>query len=305
MGLLSGSASITRFNVLSRPEEPDFDAAAFHEITPGSSVRERIGFLPFEPGAPYQVGQHRWAFRVRLDRVRPDATAVSERLKVLLKAERDATGAPGVGAGRRKKLREQAEEEVLARTSPRLKVVECCLDGETLYAGTTSNALLGRIAALLAEIDVACELKTPWGDRGDAPVTSELVDASGPGQSVMGCRFLAALLEDGEVMVEPESGSARLMSHDAAVSLRGVVLPDLLRYVEQGAEILAAKLLTEETSFRLDGLGFRIGGLRLDSERHDTWIETLDERLERIAAVWDLLDRKFAAVAPRLGEGGE
>jgi len=53
MGLLSGAVSVTRFSVTAQPDTPDFESARFVEIIPGSSVRERIGFLPsYQPGEP-------------------------------------------------------------------------------------------------------------------------------------------------------------------------------------------------------------------------------------------------------------
>ena len=45
MGLLSGSVSITRFNVTKMPAKPDFDKAAFKEIAEGSEVRLSRGFV--------------------------------------------------------------------------------------------------------------------------------------------------------------------------------------------------------------------------------------------------------------------
>jgi hypothetical protein len=52
MGLLSGTVAVTRFNVAVPVEGPDFERARFWEIEPGSEVRERIGFVPFELDAP-------------------------------------------------------------------------------------------------------------------------------------------------------------------------------------------------------------------------------------------------------------
>ena len=92
MGLLSGTASVTRFAVGQRPVEPDFERWAFEEIQPGAEVRERVGFVPFEPGAVYRIGHERWAFRVRCDVVRPDGGAVRERLAQLVATEKEQTG---------------------------------------------------------------------------------------------------------------------------------------------------------------------------------------------------------------------
>jgi len=300
MGLLSGSVSVTRCAVTSRPDEPDFSAARFVEIEPGSQIRERVGFVPFEPEAPYRVGHTRWAFRVRVDRVRPDPTAVAERLKVMIVAEREATGEPFVPARKRKKLRELAEEELLPRTTPRTRVIECVRDDTLLYVGTTANAWLGLVLGLLREIGVAADFDSPWVERGDEELFSELVDAREPWQSVRGCRFLRTLVGDPEVMVEPEAGAVRLATRDARVSLTGSVVTELLRYLERDVEILSAKLVLGEASFRLDGLNWRLSGVRVETERHEGWIDTLEERVAAIAEVYERLGRKYAAVAGKL-----
>ena len=112
MGLLSATVAVTRFNVVVPPEGPDFERARFWEIEPGSEVRERMGFVPFELDAPWEVAQGRYVFRLRIDRIRPDATAVKERLRELVKAEMEATGKTFVGPKTRKKLRDLAEARV-------------------------------------------------------------------------------------------------------------------------------------------------------------------------------------------------
>src|SRR5262245_64606496 len=81
MGMLGNSISVTRFNAVAPPEGPDFDGISFRAIEPGSEVRERIGVVPFELDAGWEIGARRWAFRVRIDRRRPDPTAVRERLR--------------------------------------------------------------------------------------------------------------------------------------------------------------------------------------------------------------------------------
>ena len=124
MGILAGAASISRFNIASRPPEPEFDALRFEEIPPGSEVRERVGFLPVEPEAPYQAGHSRFAFRLRIDRLRPDPTAVQERVKELIHTELETTSASYVGAKKRKEFRHLAEEELIVRSVPRSKIIE-------------------------------------------------------------------------------------------------------------------------------------------------------------------------------------
>lgn len=300
MGLLSGSISVTRFNVAPFSEEPEFEEARFFEIEPGSEVREQVGFVPMEPDAPYTVGHGRYAFRVRIDRLKPDPTAVKERVKQLVKVEMESTGAPFVGAKKRKELRELAEEELIVRATPTSKIIECCLDGQVLYVASTAKSFLGTVAAQLRKIGLVAELKTPWLDRDDGEIESEMVEAYEPGQSVLGCRFLKALVEDPEVMIEGEAGSVQLKTASAHVSLRGAVLGDLHRYIERGAEILSAKVVTADASYRFDALNYRINGLKVETERHDHWTQLLDERLEQIVAAYEMLDRKYVEHLPRL-----
>lgn len=304
MGLLSGSASISRFNVVNQPPELDFERGRFTEIQPGSEVRESYGFVSVEPDAPYEVGHQRYAFRVRIDRLRPDTTAVRERLKQLVKSELETSGLPFVGPKKRKQLRDLAEEELILQAVPRSKIVEACIDGDLLYVASTAKNVLGTVLGLLRQIGVVAEAKTPWGDRAEEDIESQIVETYEPGEAVLGCRFLRALLDDPDILFEPENGLVRLKTHQAKVSLAGGILPELYRYVEKGAELLSAKLLLGESTFRLEAMSFRVNALRIETERHEHWIELLDERLEKIAAVYEQLDEKYAALSSRLRQSG-
>jgi hypothetical protein len=301
MGLLSGTVSVTRFNVSVPPEGPDFERARFWAIEPGSEVRERIGFIPFEIDAPYEVGQGRWAFRVRIDKVRPDPTAVKERVKELIKTEMEATGAPFVGAKTRKKLRELAEQELCLRQAPRTKILECCIDGPVLYVASTAKTYLGTVLTLLRQAGVEADFKAPWLDEApEADEMSDVVIPKEPGQSVLGCRFLRALLEEPEVMVEPETGSVRLATREAKATLTGAVLHDLFRFLEEGAEILSAKIHVGPVLMRLDALSYRLNGLKLEPVRNEHWTVDLDQRLEQIANVFEVLDGKYRELKGKL-----
>jgi hypothetical protein len=301
MGLLSGTVAVTRFNVAVPPEGPDFERARFWEIEPGSEVRERIGFVPFEFGAPYEVATGRYAFRVRIDRVRPDPTAVKERLRELVKAEGEATGKPFVGAKTRRKLRELAEAELALRQPPRTRIIEGCIDGPLLYVATTAKSHLGTVLTLLRQAGAEADFKAPWLDEApEADERSDLVVPDEPGQSVLGCRFLRALLDEPEVMVEPEAGSVRLATREARVTLAGGVLRELFRYLEEEAEILAAKIYVGPVQMRFDALSYRLNGLKLDPVRNEHWTADLDQRLEQIAAVFETLDGKYAALKERI-----
>ncbi len=300
MGLLSGSASVTRCIATSRPDTLDFDDFPFEELPPGTTIRDRVGFLPFEPGAQYQVGQHRWAFRVRIDTLKPDPTAVQEYLKELIRAEREATGIPFVHPRKKRTLKQLAEEELLIKATPRSRVIECCLDDHTLWVGTIANTHIGTILGQLHGMGLHTDFSTPWMNEGEDLTPSEIVNIKEPWQSILGCRFLRLLLEEPDIAVEPESGAVRLATRDAKITLTGAVMNELLRYVERGAEILSAKMATADATFRFDALNYRLAGLRIETESHEHWEELLDERLEKIAAVHELLDGKFTALRARL-----
>ncbi|QQR75546.1 MAG: hypothetical protein IPJ17_08225 [Holophagales bacterium] len=300
MGLLSGSASLTRFTITERPEEPDFDALRFEPLLGTSERRESVGFLPFEIDAPYRVGHDRFAFRVRIDKLRPDPTAVAERFKELVRDELAATGLQYLGSRKRRELRELAAEELVHRTAPRAKVIEGCLDGTTLWLGTTAKAHLGSLLLLLRQLGVSADFRAPWLEEGEDEPQHPFFEVREPGQSVWGCRFLRALVEEGDVLVEPLAGSVRLQTREAKVTLSGAVIPELLRFVDEGAELLSARLVAGDHRFRLEASTFRVNGLSVETARHDHWTELLDERLEKISALFELLDAKYRELRPRM-----
>lgn len=303
MGLLSGTVSVTRFNAAVPLEGPDFERIQFWAIEPGSEVRERIGVIPFEIDAPYEVAKGRYVFRVRIDKVRPDPTAVKERVKELIKAEMEATGKPFVGSKTRKKLRDLAEAELAMHQPPRTRIVECCLDGPILYVASTAKTYLGTILMLLRQAGVEADFKAPWLDEApEVSEASDIVIPKEPGQSVLGCRFLRALLDEPDVMVEPETGSVRLATREAKMTLTGAILHDLHRCLEEGAEMLSAKVHVGPVLMRFDALSYRLNGLKLEPVKNEHWTIDLDQRLEQIAAVFETLDGKYAALKDRLGE---
>ncbi len=236
---------------------------------------------------------------MRIDKVTPDPTLVQERLKEMVAAER-AGGDRPLPARRRRQLRALAEEEVMVRSTPRSKVIECCIDGATLWVGSSADSDLGQVISLLGGVDVVATFRTPWSDHGDNDLEHPVIDASGPGEAVLGCRFLRALLKDKEVMAEPESGAVKLLAGEATVTLAGPVTNELTHYLERDAEVLSAKLVLDEFRFRLDGLRHRVSGLRLETERWDTWTEVLDERLELVDALFKRLDDKYDELRDRL-----
>lgn len=294
MGLLAGAVACTRYNVIAvPPDEINFELVPFRPVLPGSAVREREGFVPFEPDEPYEVGARKWAFRIRVDKVTPDTTAVNERVKELVKTELEHVGpiSPKV----RQQLRQQAEDEMMQHPMPKSQIIECVMDENVLYVGTASKTHLGRVTELLKRIGVEVDFKTPWLDAGQEDVMSELVEIKEPGQSLWGCHFLKKLLSDPEVFLEPESGSVKLISAEGVkVGLSGPVLNEVDRMLQDGAELLSAKLMIEEGfAFALDGLSYRISAFKLDIVKGVHWTEALDTRLDKIKQLWEWLDTKY------------
>jgi len=101
------------------------------------------------------------------------------------------------------------------------------------------------------------------------------------------------MLDDPEVLLEPESGSAKLRTRQAGISLSGNVVADVFAYLDAGAEILSARLVIGEFRFGFDALSWRISGLRFESQRYEHWIEALDARLLRITALFEWLDNAY------------
>ncbi len=284
---------MTRFNVASLPDEPDFDGQAWKEIGPGSQLRESIGFVPFEPGAPWLAGIRRFAARVRIDTLKPDPTGVRERFQDLCRLELEHGGLDFVGPKKRRELKNLAEEELLLRAAPRSRIIETVIDRGVLYVGSTANLHLGKIIQLYRRAGVVADFKTPWIDHGQAEATSEILEIHDPVQSAHGAHFLRDLVDDPEIKFEPIGGYVRLQNRHARISLTGAVLRDLYRFLEEDAELLAAKLVTAEHTFRFDALPFRISGCNIENSRHAHWIEQLDERLEGIESVWEVLENRY------------
>lgn len=292
MGLLSGSVSVSRFNVTKLPKTVDFAREAFREIEPGSQLRASRGFVPVDVGEPYEAGAKRWAFRARMDRLKADPTLLRERFRELAHAELEA-GVKFLSANRRRELREQAEEELASQTLPSSRIIEGCIDGKILYVASTAVSHLGIVMELLRKLGVHVEPKAPWIDRGDVESPSSLIPDLQPGQSVLGCRLVKELLGDSEVSIAEDNGFARIQTLDTKITLSGSVLHELMHYVELDSEILVANMKAGDVTFRFDALSYRLSNLRLETSKREHWTERLDERLEKIAAVFDLLDRKF------------
>lgn len=293
MGLLTGPVSCVRFNVTAMPEELDFGLVPFHAIQPGSSLRERAGFVPFQVEGDFLFSHDRWAFRVRIDKVMIDNTTLKERLRELIKVEEEAVGPPS--PAQRRKLRQLAEDEQTQNPATRSKIIECVMDRSQLLVGSTSKTHIGTVLELLKRIGVEVDFKTPWLDEGQEEPPSDIVDLKEPGQSLWGCHFLRKLINDPDIMVEPEKGSVRLVTSEGAkVSLTGPVVGEVEHYLDSGCEIVAAKLMFQKFQFTLDGLSYRLAGLKLDNFKSLHWVEALENRLELLQETWQMLDEKYA-----------
>jgi hypothetical protein len=298
MGLLSGPLAAARFRIVSRPDSPDFEQRAFYAIVPGTEQRESTGFVAMLPGAPWEVGAQRFVFRIRYDKLRPDPTLVRERVAELVAVEMEQSPDGFVSAKKRRRLKALAEDEMMASANPTSRIVEGCVEGDVLYLATAAKTMIGRCLELLRAIAVEVEPATPWKD-GEEPVASPVLPSHEPGESILGARFLESLVGDSDIAYEPVSGSAKLVKDECVISLRGELLTELVRLVEAGAEVVAAKLLMGDTVLRLDGLSWRLSGLRLTTGRHGHWTELLDERLRGLAEVWEALDGKYTEMLRR------
>lgn len=296
MGLLTGSISVTRLKAPSHVDETTFEQHGFKEIDLASELKESIGFIPFEPEAPYQIGAGRIAFRMRIDRRRADSVQVRERHKQLLLTEMESTGARFVPSKKRAELKHLAEEELIIGRTPTSHVVECCIDRKILFAGTTSKTHLGILQQLLRKAGVATEMLVPWNERGLPEEWSDLPETMDPAASIYGCRFLESLSGDPEFLFEPEQGYVRLASDETRITLTGDVLSDLHAYLKRDAHVLAAKILHKDLRFTLDGTTFRLNAVQFPRPNNEIWTENLDQRLEQIHELMDRLDERFGAL---------
>jgi len=292
MGLLSGSVACTRFNVVAMPDEVDFEAVPFRAIQPGSRIRESMGFVPFEIEEPFRIGDRQWAFRVRIDRVQPDRTRLNERIRELIKLERDQFGPPS--PKKLKSIKRLAEDESVESQSPRTRIIEGFIDDFIVYVGSTAKSYLGSVSALLKKVGIELEFKTPWLDAGQDEDAPEWLDLKSPAQSVLGARFLASMLRDPEMFVEGVNGHVKLITQEGSkVTLTGAVTPEMERYLDDRASFTSAKFTLEGATFTLDALAYRINGLKIKSFKADHWSTALEARMDIIKDIWELLDERY------------
>jgi hypothetical protein len=167
------------------------------------------------------------------------------------------------------------------------------MENGVLYVGTITKPQTDVILGLMKNIGITLEYKTPWMELGQE-LESPLVDTSTPGESVLGCHFLKKLLEDPDILVEPHKGSAKLVTPEGTkVSLSGSVLGELNRFLDEGAELISAKLIVNEITINFTGLSYQISGMKVEKCSGDHWTEILDERLDPVRDMWNLLDEKY------------
>lgn len=298
MGFVSGSMKSTRFTVTSSPPAPDFEACRFTEIEPGSNIREKCGFLPFdsyEDGTPhYQIESGTFAFRFRTDTVVIDQGLLKEKMAQQIKLDL-ASGMP-VGAKHRARLRTLIEDELLQSPAIKTRVAEGVIQDGIVYLDTAAKSQIGAILEYLKRVGVEVEYLVPWGDDIGDPHPH--LDLKEPGQSIHGCTFLRQLLDDPEVMVEPEKGSVKLIGADGVkISLTGAVLPMMDDALEKDALLLTTKLLYGDKEMNFDGLAFRIKSIKIDRSSEKHWSAKLLERLEQLKAVWGSLDTHYEGMS--------
>ena len=304
MGILRGAASVTRFHY-SLAGDLDVAAAEFQPIDPASEIRDAAGVVPMVAREPLGdvIAGGRHTFRVRIDKRRPDAAAVRERLDELVAAEIEA-GAHFVGPRRRRDLRELAEEEHLPR-NPRTKYIDCVTEPSgVLWVGSTSPADLSTVQAVCRRMGLETSLLTPWRDLDGEPFEG-MMDLP-PGASLRGSMFLKDQLRtflagrrgESGVMLEPETGRLEVAVDGVRHVVVGEVCPAAAEILESSAAWpvkakLVAGLDGQNAAFTFHALTFRVSSLKVETGKHEHWTELLDERLEKIAAVYGLLDELY------------
>ena len=74
--------------------------------------------------------------------------------------------------------------------------------------------------------------------------------------------------------------------------------------IKKGAEILSAKIHVGPVMMRFDALSYRLSGLKLEPVKNEHWTVDLDQRLEQIAAIFETLDGKYAALQDKINAVG-
>lgn len=292
MGLLSGTLSCTRMNVVAAPERVEFQTQPFRSLQKGSSLTQSQGFIPFELDEPFDVWPGGAAFRVRIDTLIPDATLLRERLKELVKIETEQVGRPSLR--RLRQLKDQAEDELRAQQSPKTKIIECVLDHHILYIGSTAKQHLGSVIALMRNVGVELAFKTPWLEQGEDQEPPAFLKIRDPAQSVLGCQFLRHLLNQPDIFLECQRGFVKLVTADGSdITLRGAVTSHVNRFLAEDTAFMVAKIIVEDAAFQFDAFSYRISGLKGSDPGGDHWIEKLEARLDQLKAVWDFLDERY------------
>ena len=157
------------------------------------------------------------------------------------------------------------------------------------------------VAGELGRLGMAIVAKAPWVRRGEAGESA--VDlAAEPEESAVGFELMRELLGDSTMAIEPDEGRVKLRTRDTRIALSGVVIHDLFHFLEQGADILAARMVAEGVTFDFDVVKYRITNLRVVTEPAEDWKEVLNERLEKISEVFEILDMRYYDLSHPFGE---
>lgn len=288
MGLMKGSVSVCRFRIA--PFEPDFSKATFEEIPAGSEIRRSMGFVPMKLNAhaELEISSKVWAGRMRVDEIKPDPESVADHYEELCAQELES-GTQAIGGRRRRELKAQAVAFMSIGTPPKRRYAEWVLDGETLYVGSTNKSDVGEVLGLMRRCGAGSpDALVPWAELPKMESSILEFNAWGP-------RFLRHLFEvESGRSFELEDGKVAMVGGDCKISLSGEIAPDVVHHLEQGAEIVSAKLKARAFCCTLDAERWWIKGASIEVEPADSWVEALLMRVGAIADVFDALDAAFA-----------
>lgn len=230
----------------------DLEAIEFREIQPGSEIRESVGVVPMWSGVDMKAWDGAYAFRVRVDTRRPNATKVRERVRQMVEVELEH-GAAIVGPKKRRELKALAEEELIFEAEIKMKMIEVYILGEDLLIGSASDSDVDRVVGLLRKVGIAPEPVFPWGQ--------DVADGSS------GREFLGRLsMSRGEELwINSVDGAVKINLPEGRVSATGSIGQVLSLLHNKPHEIISAKVIlgmdAEGGEFHLDGFPWRIRGL--------------------------------------------
>lgn len=271
----------------------------FQEIEEGSEITRSNGVESVR-----RLKHAVWFMTFRSDRKRLPAGAVQNRATEKLEALKDQ--GRHIGPKATKKAMDEAAEELTVTAIPSTQrvqgLLELTADGLVLYVSTKSAAMLSTVQDILRRADWTTTLKTPWADRDDPPAESPLLKLEAP-SSVAGCHVMRAQIldpDDADLVPEPETGAAKVMTVNGCRTLQGAVTSDLNAHLKAHAELLSVALLcrTEkvDASFLLDASRFTLSRLRFENDFPSGLDEDelLLEKLEQMRLIFGVLENTYA-----------